>query len=135
MRARATDTSWVVSGVLIALAIALPKFASGYIVDVGLTIITYAILGLGLNIVVGYAGLLDLGYAAFFAIGAYTTALLETLLHFSFWATLPFSLVFAGASGVVIGYPTLRLRSDYLAIVTLGFGEITRIVATNLDTH
>ncbi|MBB2926954.1 branched-chain amino acid ABC transporter ATP-binding protein/permease [Paraburkholderia silvatlantica] len=133
MRARATDTSWVVSGVLIALAIALPQFASGYIVDVGLTIITYAILGLGLNVVVGYAGLLDLGYAAFFAIGAYTTALLETLLHFSFWATLPFSLAFAGASGVVIGYPTLRLRSDYLAIVTLGFGEITRIVATNLD--
>ncbi|WP_233888198.1 branched-chain amino acid ABC transporter ATP-binding protein/permease [Paraburkholderia flagellata] len=127
------QTSWVVAVALIAVATALPAFASGYIVDVGLTIITYAILGLGLNIVVGYAGLLDLGYAAFFAIGAYTTALLETLLHFSFWATLPFSLAFAGASGVVIGYPTLRLRSDYLAIVTLGFGEITRIVATNLD--
>ncbi|CAD6560387.1 Vitamin B12 import ATP-binding protein BtuD [Paraburkholderia hiiakae] len=136
MRARlgqTQQTSWVVAVVLIAAATALPAFASGYIVDVGLTIITYAILGLGLNIVVGYAGLLDLGYAAFFAIGAYTTALLETLLHFSFWATLPFSLAFAGASGVVIGYPTLRLRSDYLAIVTLGFGEITRIVATNLD--
>ena len=136
MRARlgqTQQTSWVVAVVLIAVATALPAFASGYIVDVGLTIITYAILGLGLNIVVGYAGLLDLGYAAFFAIGAYTTALLETLLHFSFWATLPFSLAFAGASGVVIGYPTLRLRSDYLAIVTLGFGEITRIVATNLD--
>ena len=136
MRARAlrsSQTSWVVAVVLIAAAIALPAFASGYLVDVGLTIITYAILGLGLNIVVGYAGLLDLGYAAFFAIGAYTTALLETLLHFSFWATLPFSLAFAGASGVVIGYPTLRLRSDYLAIVTLGFGEITRIIATNLD--
>jgi branched-chain amino acid transport system permease protein len=114
-------------------AAALPAVASNYIVDVGLTIATYSILGLGLNIVVGYAGLLDLGYAAFFAIGAYTTALLETLLHFSFWETLPFSLAFAGASGVVIGYPTLRLRSDYLAIVTLGFGEITRIVATNLD--
>ncbi|HKT94786.1 MAG TPA: ATP-binding cassette domain-containing protein [Paraburkholderia sp.] len=136
MRAQAVQTrqtSWAVAVALIAVATALPAFASGYIVDVGLTIITYAILGLGLNIVVGYAGLLDLGYAAFFAIGAYTTALLETLLHFSFWATLPFSLAFAGASGVVIGYPTLRLRSDYLAIVTLGFGEITRIVATNLD--
>jgi branched-chain amino acid transport system permease protein len=117
---------------LLAAAVALPAVASNYIVDVGLTIATYCILGLGLNIVVGYAGLLDLGYAAFFAIGAYTTALLETLLHFSFWETLPFSLVFAGASGIVIGYPTLRLRSDYLAIVTLGFGEITRIVATNL---
>jgi branched-chain amino acid transport system permease protein len=118
---------------LLVVAAALPAVASNYIVDVGLTIATYSILGLGLNIVVGYAGLLDLGYAAFFAIGAYTTALLETLLHFSFWETLPFSLAFAGASGIVIGYPTLRLRSDYLAIVTLGFGEITRIVATNLD--
>ncbi|QIE24240.1 Vitamin B12 import ATP-binding protein BtuD [Caballeronia sp. SBC1] len=117
---------------LLVAAVALPAVASNYIVDVGLTIATYSILGLGLNIVVGYAGLLDLGYAAFFAIGAYTTALLETLLHFSFWETLPFSLAFAGASGIVIGYPTLRLRSDYLAIVTLGFGEITRIVATNL---
>jgi branched-chain amino acid transport system permease protein len=117
----------------IAAAAALPAFVGNYLVDVGLTIITYSILGLGLNIVVGYAGLLDLGYAAFFAIGAYTTALLETLLHFSFWETLPFSLVFAGASGIVIGYPTLRLRSDYLAIVTLGFGEIVRIIATNLD--
>jgi branched-chain amino acid transport system permease protein len=118
---------------LLAAAAALPAIASNYVIDVGLTIATYSILGLGLNIVVGYAGLLDLGYAAFFAIGAYTTALLETLLHFSFWETLPFSLAFAGASGIVIGYPTLRLRSDYLAIVTLGFGEITRIVATNLD--
>ena len=117
---------------LLAAAVALPVVASNYVVDVGLTIVTYCILGLGLNIVVGYAGLLDLGYAAFFAIGAYTTALLETLLHFSFWETLPFSLAFASASGIVIGYPTLRLRSDYLAIVTLGFGEITRIVATNL---
>ncbi|ANB71940.1 ABC transporter [Paraburkholderia phytofirmans OLGA172] len=119
------------AGLLVA-AVALPAVASSYIVDVGLTIATYSILGLGLNIVVGYAGLLDLGYAAFFAIGAYTTALLETLLRFSFWETLPFSLAFASASGIVIGYPTLRLRSDYLAIVTLGFGEITRIIATNL---
>src|SRR5579864_1379797 len=135
MRAPASMPAWptIAAAGLIALAVALPAFSSNYIVDVGLTIATYSILGLGLNIVVGYAGLLDLGYAAFFAIGAYTTALLETLLHFSFWETLPFSLAFAGVSGIVIGYPTLRLRSDYLAIVTLGFGEITRIVATNLD--
>src|SRR5215475_10943250 len=135
MNASQASARWArpVGGALLAAAVALPAVAGNYIVDVGLTIVTYSILGLGLYIVVGYAGLLDLGYAAFFAIGAYTTALLETLLHFSFWATLPFSLVFAGASGVVIGYPTLRLRSDYLAIVTLGFGEITRIVATNLD--
>ncbi|SIT49133.1 ABC transporter [Paraburkholderia piptadeniae] len=135
MRALAFPPRWPVLAVigLLAAAVALPAFASGYVVNVALTIITYSILGLGLNIVVGYAGLLDLGYAAFFAIGAYTTALLETQLHFSFWETLPFSLAIAGVSGIVIGYPTLRLRSDYLAIVTLGFGEITRIVATNLE--
>ena len=107
--------------------------ADNYIVDVALTIVTYGILALGLNIVVGYAGLLDLGYAAFFAIGAYTTALLETLLNFNFWETIPFALILAGISGIIIGYPTLRLRSDYLAIVTLGFGEIVRIIATNLN--
>ena len=120
---------------IVALAVAaiLPFFCHNYIVDVALTIVTYGILALGLNIVVGYAGLLDLGYAAFFAIGAYTTALLETLLNFNFWETIPFSLLFAGISGIIIGYPTLRLRSDYLAIVTLGFGEIVRIIATNLD--
>ncbi|HUC18995.1 MAG TPA: ATP-binding cassette domain-containing protein [Acetobacteraceae bacterium] len=114
-------------------AIVLPLAASDYVIDVAITILSYGILGLGLNIVVGYAGLLDLGYAAFFAIGAYTTALLETLLHVPFWATLPPSLALAAVSGIIIGYPTLRLRSDYLAIVTLGFGEIVRIIATNLD--
>ena len=114
-------------------AVVLPLVSDDYVIDVAVSILTFGILGLGLNIVVGYAGLLDLGYAAFFAIGAYTTALLETLLHFSFWETVPASLLFAAASGVVIGYPTLRLRSDYLAIVTLGFGEIVRIIANNLD--
>ena len=114
-------------------AVLLPFAASDYMIDVATTILTYGILGLGLNIVVGYAGLLDLGYAAFFAIGAYATALLETLVHLSFWETLPASLALAAVSGVIIGYPTLRLRSDYLAIVTLGFGEIVRIIATNLD--
>ncbi|HKT94920.1 MAG TPA: ATP-binding cassette domain-containing protein [Paraburkholderia sp.] len=135
MRAPASMPAWptLATVALLAVAIALPAVSSNYVIDVALTIVTYSILGLGLNIVVGYAGLLDLGYAAFFAIGAYTTALLETLLGFSFWETLPFSLGFAGISGIFIGYPTLRLRSDYLAIVTLGFGEITRIVATNLE--
>jgi branched-chain amino acid transport system ATP-binding protein/branched-chain amino acid transport system permease protein len=116
----------------LAAAALLPLVSSDYVIDVAITIVTFGILGIGLNIVVGFAGLLDLGYAAFFAIGAYSTALLETLLHFPFWATLPVSLFFAVIAGAVIGYPTLRLRSDYLAIVTLGFGEITRIVATNL---
>ncbi len=131
--ATARAPALLVPAALIGAAIAVPLFTSNYVIDVGLTILTYAILGLGLNIVVGYAGLLDLGYAAFFAIGAYSTALLETLVHLSFWETIPASLLLAGASGVVIGYPTLRLHSDYLAIVTLGFGEIVRIIATNLD--
>ena len=120
---------------IVALAVAaiVPFFCDNYITDVALTIVTYGILALGLNVVVGYAGLLDLGYAAFFAIGAYTTALLETLLNFTFWETIPFALLFAGISGIIIGWPTLRLRSDYLAIVTLGFGEIVRLIAVNLD--
>ncbi len=117
----------------LVIAAALPFLCDNYIVDVALTIVTFGILALGLNIVVGYAGLLDLGYAAFFAIGAYTTALLETLLNFNFWETIHFAVLFAGISGIIIGWPTLRLRSDYLAIVTLGFGEIVRIIAVNLD--
>jgi branched-chain amino acid transport system permease protein len=83
--------------------------------------------------VVGYAGLLDLGYAAFFAIGAYVAAYLMTTANWSFWLVLPLGAALAAVFGVIIGAPTLRLRSDYLAIVTLGFGEITRITATNLD--
>lgn len=115
-----------------AVALLLPNLISGYGMSVAVTVVTYAILGLGLNVVVGYAGLLDLGYAAFFAIGAYTSALLQLHLHLSFWETLPLALLAAAISGCVIGYPTLRLRSDYLAIVTLGFGEIVRITVTNL---
>jgi branched-chain amino acid transport system permease protein len=99
---------------------------------IAVSVLTYAILGIGLNVVVGWAGLLDLGYAAFFAIGAYTSSLLEIHLKLNFWQTMPVALVVAGFAGCVIGYPTLRLRSDYLAIVTLGFGEIVRITATNL---
>jgi branched-chain amino acid transport system permease protein len=104
-----------------------------YITDVAVSVATYAMLGLGLNIVVGFAGLLDLGYAAFFAIGAYTSALLMTQAHWNFFATLPLAVLFTGTAGAILGYPTLRLRSDYLAIVTLGFGEMTRIAITNWD--
>jgi len=114
-------------------ALALPLVASPYVVDVATLICLYVMLGLGLNIVVGYAGLLDLGYAAFFAIGAYTTAIMMVRYHQPYWATIPVAALLTTASGVVIGTPTLRLRSDYLAIVTLGFGEIVRITATNLD--
>jgi branched-chain amino acid transport system permease protein len=104
-----------------------------YVTAVAVSVATYAMLGLGLNIVVGYAGLLDLGYAAFFAIGAYTSALLMTQANWNFFATLPLAVLFTGTAGAILGYPTLRLRSDYLAIVTLGFGEMTRITFNNWD--
>src|SRR3546814_10574737 len=88
-------------------------------------------LGWGLNIVVGLAGLLDLGYVAFYAVGAYTYALLSQHFGLSFWACLPLTGLFAASFGVVLGFPVLRLRGDYLAIVTLGFGEIVRIILLN----
>jgi branched-chain amino acid transport system permease protein len=90
----------------------------------------YILLALGLNVVVGLAGLLDLGYVAFFAVGSYTFALLA-VHHLTFWLLLPIGIVFAAVAGVILGAPTLRLRGDYLAIVTLGFGEIVRRVAIN----
>ena len=96
----------------------------------------YIMLALGLNIVVGYAGLLDLGYVAFYAVGAYLYALLASPqfgLHLPFWLLLPLGALVAGVFGALLGAPTLRLRGDYLAIVTLGFGEIIRIFITNLD--
>jgi branched-chain amino acid transport system permease protein len=91
----------------------------------------YILLALGLNIVVGAAGLLDLGYVAFYAVGAYTTAMLTTKAHWTAWEALPMAILVAMVAGVMLGGPTLRLRGDYLAIVTLGFGEIVRIVAQN----
>ena len=93
----------------------------------------FALLALGLNVVVGMAGLLDLGYVAFYAVGAYTTAKLTTTAHWTAWEALPLAIAVAMVAGVILGAPTLRLRGDYLAIVTLGFGEIVRIVA--LNTH
>ncbi len=122
---------WPIAAAAVVAAV-LPLAGSSYLVDVGTLVLVYVILGLGLNIVVGYAGLLDLGYAAFFAIGAYTTAILMARYHVSFWLTLPAAALLTAISGIVIGGPTLRMRSDYLAIVTLGFGEIVRIAATNL---
>ena len=91
----------------------------------------FVLMALGLNIVVGKSGLLDLGYVAFFAIGAYTAAILGTKTHLNIWEILPIGMGLAMISGVLLGLPTLRLRGDYLAIVTLGFGEIVRIVAVN----
>ena len=98
--------------------------------------VLYVLLALGLNIVVGYAGLLDLGYIAFFAVGAYVYALLASPhfgLHLPFWMILPIGAFVACIAGMVLGAPTLRLRGDYLAIVTLGFGEIVRIFMNNLS--
>lgn len=95
----------------------------------------YIILGLGLNVVVGFAGLLDLGYVAFYAIGAYTFGLLaggHFDIHLSFWVIIPIAALLASLAGILLGLPVLKMRGDYLAIVTLGFGEIIRLLATNL---
>jgi branched-chain amino acid transport system ATP-binding protein/branched-chain amino acid transport system permease protein len=124
---------WVQVAILVALSMLIPLWGDDYITAIGVSVLTFAMLGMGLNIVVGYAGLLDLGYAAFFAIGAYTTAIMTVKLGFNFWTTLIPAIAFAGIAGAILGYPTLRLRSDYLAIVTLGFGEIVRILFTNWD--
>ncbi|HVQ91790.1 MAG TPA: branched-chain amino acid ABC transporter permease [Mycobacteriales bacterium] len=94
----------------------------------------YVLLAIGLNVVVGQAGLLDLGYVAFFAIGGYSMGILGAKHHWDFWAVLPAGIAIAAVSGVILGAPTLRLRGDYLAIVTLGFGEIIRISANNADS-
>ncbi len=117
----------------IGFAVALPflPFSSRYLIDLGTTVLIYVMLGWGLNVVVGLAGLLDLGYVAFYAVGAYTFGLLARDLDFTFWEALPFSGLVAASFGVVLGFPVLRLRGDYLAIVTLGFGEIIRIVLLN----
>ncbi|HYI88485.1 MAG TPA: high-affinity branched-chain amino acid ABC transporter permease LivM [Beijerinckiaceae bacterium] len=104
---------------------------SRYWVDLGILILAYVMLGWGLNIVVGLAGLLDLGYVAFYAVGAYTYALLATTFGLSFWICLPLAGTFAAFWGILLGFPVLRLRGDYLAIVTLAFGEIIRLVLIN----
>jgi branched-chain amino acid transport system permease protein len=117
----------------IAFAVALPflPFSSRYLIDLGTTVLIYVMLGWGLNVVVGLAGLLDLGYVAFYAVGAYTFGLLARDQGFTFWQALPFSGLIAASFGIILGFPVLRLRGDYLAIVTLGFGEIIRIVLLN----
>ncbi|MCK9895672.1 branched-chain amino acid ABC transporter permease [Frankia sp. AgB32] len=132
----------VLNVVLLAIAIIAPQVVStaaqqSMVTDIGI----YALLALGLNVVVGYAGLLDLGYIAFFAIGAYTTAYFTSQSAMPWHApftlnpffVFPIALVLAALAGVILGAPTLRLRGDYLAIVTLGFGEIIHLVANNAD--
>jgi branched-chain amino acid transport system permease protein len=108
----------------------LPGLPNAYI-DLGVLIMTYVMLGWGLNIVVGLAGLLDLGYVAFYAVGAYSFALLATNFGLGFWECLPLAGILAACWGTFLGFPVLRLRGDYLAIVTLAFGEIIRLIITN----
>jgi len=119
----------------LGFAIVMPflggPFSTRYFIDVATYVTIYIMLGWGLNIVVGLAGLLDLGYVAFYAVGAYSYALLSTQFDWSFWVSLPLAGMLAATFGMMLGFPVLRLRGDYLAIVTLGFGEIIRIILLN----
>src|SRR5665213_2213952 len=146
-RRRIRDRDAVIYGVLLILALAFPAtvlYATGSsaLISQAGHAGTYVLLAIGLNVVVGFAGLLDLGYAAFFAIGAYTYALfasaqlgsspLHQSFHLPFWLMIFVGMVVAAAAGAILGFPTLRLRGDYLAIVTLGFGEIVPQLSYNL---
>ncbi len=121
------------AGAAVVFAFVLPfmPFSNRYVIDVATTVLIYVMLGWGLNVVVGLAGLLDLGYVAFYAVGAYSYALLAVTFDWSFWVCLPLAGLFAATAGVLLGFPVLRLRGDYLAIVTLGFGEMIRIILIN----
>lgn len=125
--------STVLGAAGLAFAVALPflPFSSRYVIDVATTVVIYVMLGWGLNIVVGLAGLLDLGYVAFYAVGAYSYALFAQWFGLGFWTCLPIAGLLAAIAGILLGFPVLRLRGDYLAIVTLGFGEIIRLVLIN----
>jgi branched-chain amino acid transport system permease protein len=117
--------------IVLVLAVTMPFYAERYWIDLGILVLTYVMLGWGLNIVVGLAGLLDLGYVAFYAVGAYSYALIAQHFGLGFWTCLPLAGILAAFWGVLLGFPVLRLRGDYLAIVTLAFGEIIRVVILN----
>lgn len=121
---------WIIP-LLIVLAVIVPFVSNSYLLGVVILGLIYVLLGLGLNIVVGLAGLLDLGYVAFYAIGAYGLALGYQYLGLGFWTVLPLAAIMAGLAGCILGFPVLRLHGDYLAIVTLGFGEIIRLILNN----
>ena len=123
---------WVL-GILIVIGCLVPVFGSRATIDIATLALVYVLLGLGLNVVVGFAGLLDLGYVGFYAVGAYTYAILSTQFGWGFWSVLPLAALLTAITGILLGFPVLRLRGDYLAIVTLGFGEIIRILLNNLD--
>ncbi|MCG8709525.1 high-affinity branched-chain amino acid ABC transporter permease LivM [Brenneria sp. 4F2] len=126
-----TPRQKLLAGVIIIAAIAWPFLVSRGTVDIATLTLIYVMLGLGLNVVVGLSGLLVLGYGGFYAIGAYTYALLNNYYGLGFWESLPLAGITAALSGFLLGFPVLRLRGDYLAIVTLGFGEIVRILLLN----
>jgi branched-chain amino acid transport system permease protein len=121
----------ILIGILLAAAFVFPFLFDTYQTNIMITALMYVVLGLGLNIVVGMAGLLDLGFVAFYAVGAYCYALLNHHFGLGFWAVLPIGGGLAAIAGIILGFPVLRLRGDYLAIVTLGFGEIIRLVLEN----
>lgn len=121
---------WIAMALL--MAVTWPFFAGRNAVDIATLAMIYVMLGLGLNVVVGFAGLLDLGFVGFYAVGAYTYALLFHWAGWSFWQALPLAGAASALFGFVLGFPVLRLRGDYLAIVTLGFGEIIRLLLVNL---
>ncbi|WP_160288538.1 high-affinity branched-chain amino acid ABC transporter permease LivM [Pseudomonas sp. QL9] len=125
-----TRLRWIVP-LLVVAAVIMPFFATKYLLTVVILGLIYVLLGLGLNIVVGLAGLLDLGYVAFYAIGAYGLALGYQYLGLGFWTMLPLAAVMAAVAGALLGFPVLRMHGDYLAIVTLGFGEIIRLILNN----
>jgi branched-chain amino acid transport system permease protein len=116
---------------IVAVFVPVIFYSNRYALDLAILIVTYAMLGFGLNIQIGLAGLLDLGYAAFYAVGAYSYALIARDFGLSFWISLPLAGLLAAMAGLLVGFPVLRLRGDYLAIVTLGFGEIVRLVLLN----
>ncbi len=131
--ARQRQIATIIRYALLGIALSLPflPFSDRSWLDRGINVLIYVMLGWGLNIVVGLAGLLDLGYVAFYAVGAYSYALLSLNFGLNFWVCLPLAGLFAALFGILLGAPTLRLRGDYLAIVTLGFGEIIRVVLLN----
>ncbi len=118
--------------VLVGIALVWPFFTGRGQVDIATLVLIYIMLGLGLNIVVGFAGLLDLGFVGFYAVGAYSYALLYHWAGWGFWEALPVAGAVSALFGYLLGFPVLRLRGDYLAIVTLGFGEIIRLLLINL---
>lgn len=136
IRAWFANRSSLFAGLLLILAAVFPwlPWADRALVDLATLVLIYVMLGWGLNIVVGLAGLLDLGYVAFYAVGAYSYALFAIHFDLSFWVALPLAGLFAALFGALLGFPVLRLRGDYLAIVTLGFGEIIRVILLNWYT-